>query len=87
MRNVQREIDKLGELRVFSKTENLIDHACKEVRRIAHDMTPIALIDHGLLAAIQDLVDDLQISKQLLVDLRLPEKIPESGQCHRPEYL
>ncbi len=76
MRNIQLEIDKLGELRLVNKTESLIDHACKEVRRIAHDMMPIALIDLGFCEAIHDLVDDLQLREQLLVDLRLPEKMP-----------
>ncbi len=39
------------------QSEKLIDEACQEVRRIAHDMMPGALIKIGLIAAISDLID------------------------------
>ncbi len=74
MQNIQREIDKLGELQLVGKTEKLIDHACKEVRRISHDMMPSALIDLGLVAAIEDLVDEIRVQKDMVFDLRLPDE-------------
>ncbi len=40
------------------KTENLIDEACDEVRRISHNMMPQSLIDVGLVGALKDLVHD-----------------------------
>ena len=74
MQSIQREVDKLGELKLVDKTEQLIDHACKEVRRISHDMMPSALVDLGFVAAIQDLVDDIKLQQQLLFKLNLPEE-------------
>ena len=74
MQNVQRELDKLGNLRLVDKTEKLIDHACKEVRRISHDMMPSALADLGLVAAIEDLVDDIRLQQELIFHLDLPEE-------------
>ena len=73
MQNVQREMDKLGNLKLVDKTERLIDHACKEVHRISHDMMPSALVDLGFVAAIEDLVDDIRLEQDLIFHLNLPE--------------
>jgi signal transduction histidine kinase len=47
---------------MFAKTNGLMDDACDEVRRIAHNMMPRALGVSGLKGALEDLVNDL--SKQ-----------------------
>ena len=73
MQNVQHELDKLGNLKLVDKTEQLIDHACKEVRRISHDMMPSALADLGLIAALEDLVDDVRFQQDLVFNLDLPD--------------
>jgi signal transduction histidine kinase len=69
MQSIQKEIDKLGEMQLFSKAEQMIDNACKEVRRIAHDMMPGALIDLGLIEAIDDLADKIRLKGNLQVDV------------------
>jgi two-component system NarL family sensor kinase len=40
---------------LFDKTSSLIDEACAEVRRIAHNMAPRALAISGLTGALEDL--------------------------------
>ncbi len=44
---------------MFAKTNRLMDDACDEVRRIAHNMMPRALGVSGLHGALEDLVNDL----------------------------
>lgn len=41
-----------------AKTENLIDEACDEVRRISHNMMPHSLLEVGLIEALKDLAHD-----------------------------
>ena len=65
VRNIQEEIDKLSELNLIDKAEELIDNACDEVRRIAHDMMPSALLNLGLKSAIEDLADQVNLSEEL----------------------
>lgn len=77
MQNAQRQIEKLGNIVTLSKTENLIDNACKEVRRIAHDMMPSALVDLGFVDAIGDLVDELKSSRSLQIEFNAPDPIPD----------
>ena len=59
---IQKEIKELESLNVYSKTNHLIDEACDEVRRIAHNMMPHALSLAGLSGAIQDLADHVKKS-------------------------
>ncbi len=63
------------------QTSQLIDRACEDVRRIAHNMMPHALMKMGLHAAIGDMVNllqsssDVDISFQNLSDIdRLDEE-------------
>ena len=70
MQNIQKEIDKLSELSLFNKAEKMIDNACREVRRIAHDMMPSALIDLGLMDAVEDLADKIRIQGNLIVNVK-----------------
>jgi signal transduction histidine kinase len=39
------------------QSNDMVSDACQEVRRIAHDMMPGALINIGLIAAVSDLID------------------------------
>lgn len=45
---------------LFVKTNNLIDEACVEVRRIAHNMMPRSLALFGLQGALEDLVQSAE---------------------------
>ncbi len=75
MTTIQREIDKLGEMELVGQTEELIAHACKEVRRISHDMMPGSLVDLGLIAAIEDLVENIKSSHEIIFVLDLCDEI------------
>ena len=75
MTTIQREIDKLGELELVGQTEELIAHACKEVRRISHDMMPGSLADLGLMAAIEDLVENIKSGHELIFMLDLCDDV------------
>ncbi len=57
---IQNEIEQLSSLNLTEKTNNLIDEACIEVRRISHNMMPHALSLSGLEGAIEDLAAHLK---------------------------
>ncbi len=57
---IQKEIEQLSELNLTEKTNNLIDEACIEVRRISHNMMPHALSLSGLQGAIEDVATHLK---------------------------
>jgi len=52
----------------LEKSLKIIDEACVEVRHISHNMMPSALIRLGLVPAITELVNNINISKQLKID-------------------
>ncbi|NND07253.1 MAG: tetratricopeptide repeat protein [Saprospiraceae bacterium] len=81
IKSVQREIDKLDDLKLIDRTEELIDHACKEVRRIAHNMMPGALMDLGFLDAVEDLVNDIKLRDNIDISVEIPSQpveLPDS---------
>jgi signal transduction histidine kinase len=53
----------------LGKSLRSIDDACVEVRHISHNMMPSALIRLGLMPAIQELVNNINTSKSLKVNL------------------
>lgn len=59
--SVQKEIENLSKLNVYQKANDLLDNACTEVRRIAHNMMPDALSKLGLLQALEDLLEGLRL--------------------------
>ena len=60
--SIQREIDHITKLNIYEKTNKLIDEACGEVRRIAHDMVPYSLNISGLAGVLDDLKLKLESS-------------------------
>jgi len=78
---VQQEIESINKLLTFKKATHMLDDACEEVRRIAHNMMPDALDQLGLSAVILDLSQALEekgyvVHTQLLnVEDRLPEEL------------
>ena len=66
---VNEELDKLSQLDVVSQAQNMIDRAHNEVRRISHDMMPGALIDLGLVAAVEDLVESVGNSNNFKISI------------------
>ena len=57
---IQKEIEQLEKLNITEKTNNLIDEACIEVRRISHNMMPHALSISGLRGAVEDMAESLR---------------------------
>ncbi|MGV6828894.1 MAG: ATP-binding protein [Flavobacteriales bacterium] len=57
---LQKEIKQIDELNITKKTNQLIDEACVEIRRISHNMMPHSLSISGLKRAIEDLSEHLQ---------------------------
>ncbi|WP_296705905.1 sensor histidine kinase, partial [Algoriphagus sp.] len=62
--SVQKEIEALSKLNIYQKANNLLDNACTEVRRIAHNMMPDALSKLGLVQALEDLLEGLRLKGQ-----------------------
>lgn len=57
---IQEQVEKLQKLNIYQKTNELIDEACIEVRRISQNMMPRALQLLGLKGAIEDLATQLR---------------------------
>jgi len=66
---IQKEIEELESMDVYKQTSNLIDDACAEVRKIAHNMMPDALNKLGLIAAVKDIADQYSNIKIKVIDL------------------
>jgi len=57
--SIQKECKDLNKVPLTEKTNELIDEACIEVRRISHNMMPHALSLSGLEGAVQDIAERL----------------------------
>ena len=66
--SITDEIKKLNELDIYSTANTLLDEACQEVRKIAHNMMPGTLLKLGLVAALQDMCDNIKTSNDLHID-------------------
>ncbi|MDC7996039.1 ATP-binding protein [Altibacter sp. HG106] len=77
---IQNEIEQLEQLNVTERTNDLIDEACLEVRRISHNMMPHALSISGLPGALEDLTDQLKLQgyEASLEISKLPENLENS---------
>lgn len=67
---IEREIKAVKDLNVYDKTNDLIDKACVEVRRIAHDMVPHSIQLSGLSGSMIDLKQSIE-ARGLHCDLDL----------------
>ena len=71
--NNQQDLDR------YAATNGMLDHAAKEVRRIAHDLMPGALTKIGLVEAVQDLAESIEAKAGVRVSLQqinLEERLP-----------
>ncbi|MBK8502719.1 MAG: sensor histidine kinase [Saprospiraceae bacterium] len=79
--SVQKKIQVLSDLKLYQKANQLLDNACSEVRRIAHNMMPDALSKLGLIQALEDLVEALRLEgykvtvETINMDQQLPEEV------------
>lgn len=67
---IEREINAVKNLNVYDQTNDLIDKACIEVRRIAHNMVPHSIHISGLAGALDDLKQSIE-SRGLTCELDL----------------
>ena len=72
IQKVEKEMQKLGQMQLLSKAESMIDNAHQEVRRISHDMMPGALMDLGLIDAVEDLVERMGRDRAIRINLSVP---------------
>jgi signal transduction histidine kinase/predicted ATPase len=64
----------------FDGSMNLLNDAIQEVRRIAHNMSPVSLSRFGLKAALQSFLEQIGTSQQMEVDLQIlgfEERLPD----------
>lgn len=54
---IQKEIAALESMNVYQQTSTMIDDACTEVRKIAHNMMPDSLSKLGLIESVRDIAD------------------------------
>ena len=76
---VQNELRILRGHKNYNKATELLDTACDEVRRIAHNMMPDVLNQFGLPATIEDLEESLE-QKGLIVHtelINMEQRLPE----------
>lgn len=76
---IAKELDAVSRINVYQKTNELIDEACGEVRRIAHDMMPQSLTEVGLEGSLSELKTTLEGADiDSRIDIHFPlVKIPE----------
>jgi signal transduction histidine kinase len=58
---------------VFERSLDMIDTSIRELRRVAHNMMPEALVKFGLQQAVQDYCDSLQETKQYKISCHFHE--------------
>lgn len=66
---IQKEITELNSMNVYQQTNTMIDDACTEVRKIAHNMMPDSLSKLGLVESICDIAEYTTDIKIKLVNL------------------
>lgn len=66
--SLHQQIDEIKKNQ-YEQTNKLLEQACGEVRRVAHDMASGVLKKFGLIAALQDLKTAVETSQRIEVDL------------------
>lgn len=67
--DAKMDLIRLESREQYSKANQLLDEACEEVRRVAHDMHSGILKKFGLKAQLEDLAETINNSKQIEVEL------------------
>ncbi|MCE7995101.1 MAG: tetratricopeptide repeat protein [Roseivirga sp.] len=79
-KSVEESIEDLKDKNIsqYKEANNLLDEACDEVRKIAHDMASGVLMKFGLVAALNALKETVETAGQLkmnLIDIGLEERL------------
>lgn len=69
-----RKQDHQEHHQLLNQSNDMVSDACQEVRRIAHDMMPGALINIGLIAAVSDLLDTYAENTDMSFHFEAPEE-------------
>lgn len=80
---LEHENEKLKQNEIFRKSNTLIDTASVELQRIAHNMMPEVLVKLGLINAINDLCNQVNITKSLKVSLEvhgMNKRLPDNTE-------
>ncbi len=64
----------------FERSMDMLDSSIKEMRRVAHNMMPEALVKFGLDTALKDFCNDINQSGALQVNLSINRN---GGCCNR----
>jgi len=64
---IEEEVKKVDNLNVYDRTNEMIDQACKEVRRISHNLMPAGLQLNGLVSTLAQYCDDIDKSKKISI--------------------
>lgn len=79
--SIQNDVPAVTEAASHQQAEAMLDHACREVREISHNLMPGTLERYGLTQAIKDLCLTIGPSHDLVIDCIMPEEevplIPE----------
>jgi signal transduction histidine kinase len=67
-------MEDLARMDLVEETEKMVTHACTEERRISHNMMPGALINLGLIEAMEDFFDDVMQEHTLQIEFSAPEE-------------
>lgn len=83
MSHLQSTVVKEGskENEAFQLLVSKLDNTCKEVREISHQMMPKALIENGVLSAIEDMLENTLVGTGVNYNLehyQLKERLPEN---------
>ena len=68
---IQQQVKQLEEINVYGKTTEMIDNAVEEVRRISHNLMPVALRLEGLSSAIEEIAEQLRMVHNINVDFEV----------------
>lgn len=66
---IQKEIAELESMNIYQQTSTMIDDACSEVRKIAHNMMPDSLTKLGLIEAIRDIAEHTTLLNIKVINL------------------
>ncbi len=84
--NIAEEVKRLEEVNFLKSTEEAIDRANAEIRRVAHDMMPSVLMKLGLTEGIEDFIDRLRKSSNIKVDF-VYDEVPNRLDSKREVML
>jgi len=76
--SLENKMDGISDIKNYKNANRLLDTACQEVRDIARNMQPSALLNLGLVAAVRDLINRIDDPDQRTIDFQhygLEEKL------------